>query len=170
MGRNQFLEKKIEGYIIEYSDIFYRLAYSYVKNTDDALDIVQESIYKAMTSMNTLRDPNSIKTWFYRIVVNTSLDFIRKRRKEICVDREFLFNGESGVVDDYPDIDLEKALEELPEVYYSIIVLRYFEDLKIKEIADVLDMNENTVKTRLYKGLERLKIRLDIEDEEVQDG
>ncbi len=170
MGRNKYLEKKIEDYIIEYSDMFYRLAYSYVKNADDALDIVQESIYKAITSINTLRDPNSIKTWVYRIIVNTSLDFIRKRRREISVDKEFLLNGESGVVDDYPDIDLENALEELPEVYYSIIVLRYFEDLKIREIADVLDMNENTVKTRLYKGLEKLKIRLDIEDEEAQNG
>jgi RNA polymerase sigma-70 factor (ECF subfamily) len=165
--RNRDLEKKIEDYVIEYKEVFYRLAYSYVKNADDALDIVQESIYKGISSMSTIKDPSSIKTWFYRIIVNTSLDFIRKRKREIAVDEEFLFNNSLGEVDNYPDIDLEKALGELPEIYHSIIVLRYFEDLKIKEIAEILDMNVNTVKTRLYKGLEELKLKMDVEDEEA---
>lgn len=170
MGRRDKLLKQIEDYVIEYKEALYRLAYSYVRNADDALDIVQESIYKGISSMDTLKDPSSIKTWFYRIVVNTSLDFIRKRKREVIIDREFLFDNELSEVDDYPDIDLEKALEELPEIYHSIIVLRYFEDLKIKEIAEVLELNVNTVKTRLYKGLGELKIKMDIGDEEAKNG
>ena len=58
----------------------YRLAYSYVKNADDALDILQESIYKAISSIESLKDSSYIKTWFYKIIVNTSLDFLEKER------------------------------------------------------------------------------------------
>ncbi|EPZ58642.1 RNA polymerase sigma factor sigV [[Clostridium] sordellii ATCC 9714] len=66
--------------------------------------------------------------------------------------------------DIYSDIDLEQALDRLPEEYKSIIMLRYFEDMKIEEIANVLQQNINTVKTKLYKGLRRLKIKINTED------
>ncbi|MBW4875114.1 MAG: sigma-70 family RNA polymerase sigma factor, partial [Paeniclostridium sp.] len=62
------------------------------------------------------------------------------------------------------DIYLEQALDRLPEEYKSIIMLRYFEDMKIEEIANVLQQNINTVKTKLYKGLRRLKIKINTED------
>lgn len=164
------LEKELEDYIIKNKELFYRLAYSYVKNIDDALDVVQESIYKAFSSIDSLKNFDYIKTWFYRIIVNVSLDFLRKRKREIVTDEEFLFNDNIGKVDNYPDIDLEKALETLPENYRSIIILRFFEDLKLEEIADVLDENVNTVKTRLYKALEILRISMDDEDKEAKNG
>ena len=161
------LENQLEGYIVNNKTLFYRLAYSYVKNNDDALDVVQESIYKAFASIDYLKDFSNIKTWFYRIVVNTSLDFIRKRKKEILTDKEFLLNNDTSTVDHYIDIDLERALETLAEKYRSIIVLRFFEDLKLEEIAEILDENVNTVKTRLYKALEVLRISINGEDKEV---
>jgi RNA polymerase sigma-70 factor (ECF subfamily) len=101
------LKEQIAEYVVKYKDNHYRLAYSYVKNADDALDIVQESIYKAISYMDTLKDPSYLKTWFYRIVVNTSLDFLRKRKKELVVDEEALSEYDSGAVDDYQDIDLQ---------------------------------------------------------------
>jgi RNA polymerase sigma-70 factor (ECF subfamily) len=159
------LEKQLEDYIIENKELFYRLAYSYVKNIDDALDVVQESIYKAFSSIDSLKNFDYIKTWFYRIIVNVSLDLLRKRKREIATDEEFLLNDDIGTVDNYPNIDLEKALEALPENYRSIIVLRFFEDLKLEEIAEILDENINTVKTRLYKGLEKLRISMDDDKE-----
>lgn len=165
--RRSKLEKYVEGYITEYKDAIYRLAYSYVKNPEDSLDIVQESIYKAFSSIDSLKEPAFIKTWFYRIVVNTSIDFIRKRKREILIDEEFIFNNDAGHTDTYRDIDLERALDDLPEDYRIIIILRYFEDLKIKEIAEVLDENINTVKTKLYKGLDKLKININIDSQEV---
>lgn len=164
------LEKQLEDYIIENKELFYRLAYSYVKNIDDALDVVQESIYKAFSSIDSLKNFDYIKTWFYRIVVNVSLDFIRKGKREIVTSEEFLLTTDTGTVDNYPDIDLEKALEALSENYRSIVVLRFFEDLKLEEIADVLDENVNTVKTRLYKALEILRISMDDEDKEAKNG
>lgn len=165
--RKKDLEKYIENYVTDYKEVIYRLAYSYVRNSQDALDIVQESIYKSFVYMDSLKDPKAIKTWFYRIVVNTSIDFIRKRKREILVDKEFLLNNDTGHRDDYKNIDLETALYQLPHDYRIIIILRYFEDLKIKEIAEVLDLNINTVKTRLYKALEDLKIEIKEDSQEV---
>ena len=158
------LEKYFEDYIIEHKEPIYRLAYSYVRNTEDALDIVQESIYKGISSLEYLKDTNVLKTWFYRIVVNTSLDFIRKRKREVVTDEEYLFENELIDAGNYSDVDLESALDNLPNQYRTIIILRYFEDLKINEIAEVLDMNINTIKTRLYKGLELLRVEMDVED------
>lgn len=165
--RSVGLEKHIENYIVEYKDDIYRLAYSYVRNVDDALDIVQDSILKAFSSIDSLREPQFIKTWFYRIVVNTSLDFIRKNKKEILVDESFLTIKDSGCEDTYDDIDLSKALNGLPDEYKTIVVLRYFEDLKIKEIAEILDQNINTIKTKLYSALNMLKIDTNIFEQEV---
>ena len=158
------LEKQFEDYIIEHKEAIYRLAYSYVKNPDDALDMVQESIYKGFLSLDSLKNPRAIKTWFYRIVVNTSLDFIRKSKREIIVDEEYLINNASGNSDSYSDIDLARALDKLPDNYRTIIILRYFEDLKLNEIAQILDININTIKTRLYKGLGLLRIKMDVDE------
>lgn len=85
---NNKLEKQLENYIIENKELFYRLAYSYVKNIDDALDVVQESIYKAFSSIDSLKNFDYIKTWFYRIIVNVSLDLLRKRKREVVTDRK----------------------------------------------------------------------------------
>ncbi|NMA48310.1 MAG: sigma-70 family RNA polymerase sigma factor [Tissierellia bacterium] len=154
------MEQQIAEHAIVYRENHYRLAYSYVRNEDDALDIVQESIYKAISSINSLKHPDYIKTWFYRIVVNTSLDSLRKRKRLDLVEEDVLLSFDSGKVDKYEEFDLKKALEELPERYRIIVILRYFEDLKIEEIAEVLNENINTVKTRLYKSLEILRLNL----------
>lgn len=164
------LEDQLEDYIIKNKELFYRLAYNYVKNIDDALDVVQESIYKAFSSIDSIKNFSYVKTWFYKIIVNVSLDFLRKRKKEIIIGEEFLLNNDIGTVDNYRDIDLEMALEALPENYRNIIILRFFEDLKLEEIAEVLGENINTVKTRLYKGLEILRISIDDEDKEAKNG
>jgi RNA polymerase sigma-70 factor (ECF subfamily) len=161
------LEKQITDYVIQYKENHYRLAFSYVKNADDALDIVQESIYKALKSKDSLKNANYIKTWFYRIVVNTAINFLRKQKRVGVVDEESLLSLNGGVMDNYENIDLQKALDALPASYRSVVILRYFEDLKIDEIAEVLNENVNTVKTRLYKSLEKLRLQMDDEVEEA---
>ncbi len=154
------LQKLFMEETIRQQENYYRLAYSYTKNPEDALDIVQESIYKAISSLDTLEDPRALKTWFYRILVNTSLDFLREQKKINVMDEELLEIHISGKEDLYPDIDLQKALDELPPAYRSIIVLRYFEDLKIEEVAAILNINANTVKTRLYTALKKLRLEM----------
>jgi len=155
------LAEQITDYIIKNKERHYRLAYSYVKNNDDALEVVQESIYKAISTMDSLKTPDYLNTWFYRIIVNTAIDLLRKRKKVVVMDDETLSHYDLSTVDHYADIDLHKALEDLPIQYRSIIVLRFFEDLKIEEIATVLDENVNTVKTRLYKALRMLRVQMD---------
>lgn len=155
--RDKAKEKLVVQYTLEYKEALYRLAYSYTKNESDALDVVQESIYKALASLEQLREPSYIKTWMYRIVVNTALDYIRKNKKYIYDENLMIDEGKS---DRYEDMDLKEALEALEEPYQSIVKLRYFEDLKINEIASVLGENENTIKTRLYKALKKLKVQI----------
>lgn len=65
-----------------------------------------------------------------------------------------------GAEDVYSDIDLKRTLEDLPAKYRSVIVLRYFEDMKISEVAEVLNENNNTIKTRLYQALQLLRVKL----------
>ncbi len=151
---------KVEKYIIDNKDSFYRIAYSYTKNEEDALDVAQESMYKALYSVENIKEVNYIKTWFYKILVRTSIDFIRKNRKyNNMTDIDLI--DETGEYDKYTDLDLRRALEELPIEYKSIIILRFFEDLKIEEVAIILDENVNTVKTRLYTALKKLKLKIE---------
>lgn len=160
-------EKLLTRCITDNKENIYRLAYSYVKNKEDALDIVQESIYKALTSIGILKNPEAVKSWLFRIVVNTSLDFLRKHKKVLLVDDEALEYYSSGAEDVYPDMDLERTLDELPLKYRSVIVLRYFEDLKIEEVAEILNENVNTVKTRLYQALQILRVTM--QDESLKE-
>ncbi|AUN13647.1 RNA polymerase sigma-70 factor [[Clostridium] sordellii] len=156
-------ESKVKDYIVENQERFYKIAYSYVKNEDDALDIVHDAICKALQKIDTLKNIEVVKTWFYKILVNSAIDYIRKNNKYVSLSQEDMIN-EKISNDIYSDIDLEQALDRLPEEYKSIIMLRYFEDMKIEEIANVLQQNINTVKTKLYKGLRRLKIKINTED------
>ncbi|RBP95834.1 RNA polymerase sigma (SigV) subunit [Cytobacillus firmus] len=144
--------------INDHKEDFYRLAFSYVKNQEDALDIVQESIKKALISIETIQKAGSIKSWFYTIVVRTSIDFLRKQKKITLMDDQTLEFLSHGIVDSYNDIDLSNALDELPVQYKTVIILRFFEDLKLEEISEIIDENINTVKTRLYRGLKLLRI------------
>lgn len=128
------------------------------------MDVVQEAIHKALKSVHRLEDASKMHSWFYKIVVNTALDFLRKKKRVQVTDDdtlEFLSQGESDV---YEDQDVKRAIEDLPEMYRVIIILRFFEDLKLEDIAQILDENENTIKTRLYKALRLLKVELSQEE------
>lgn len=151
----------IENYILQNKESHYRIAYSYVNNKDDALDIVQESIYKALSSADSLANEDYIKTWYYRILVNTSMDVLRKKGKLSYVEDIVLDLNCETQEDIYENFDLQNAMDNLPHSCRLIINLRYFEDLKLEEIADILGENLNTVKTRLYKGLKKLRIELE---------
>lgn len=161
------MEKKrsvIEEYILENKDKFYRLAFAYTKNREDALDIVQDSIVKALRSYDSLQNIKHIKTWYYKILTNSAIDFIRKNKKYVLTDEDTMAVGR-GKCDIYENLDLKKALNLLSYEYRMVIMLRYFEDLKLQEIADVLGENINTVKTRLYKALKLLKLDDSIKEE-----
>jgi len=153
-------ETELIAFIMDNKASFYRFAYSYVRNQEDALDIVQDSIHKALKKQHQLKDISMMKSWFYRIVATTSLDFLRKKKRWHVTDDENLEILASGLVDTYKNLDLEQAINQLPPSYKAIVILRFFEDLKLEEIASVLGENINTVKTKLYKALKILRTEM----------
>ncbi len=150
--------KQLEEYLLEKRNAHFRLAYSYVKNDEDAWDILQDAIVKALRAIHKHQYPEYINSWFYRILINACLDFLRKRKRFISIEETDL----ETAIDHYQDLDLQQALDNLPTELKTIIILRYFEDQKIGDIAKMLDLNENTVKTKLYRSLKLL--RMDLEE------
>ena len=151
----------VTKFIIENREGYYRLAYTYVKNQQDALDIVQEAICKALESQHKLKNPDGIKSWFYKIVVHTALDFLRKSNKIVLTEDEILEDIGGSRSDNYEDTDLMSALDRLSDENKTIVVLRYFESMKLQDIASIMNMPESTVKTKLYSSLKKLRIELE---------
>ncbi|QUG43276.1 sigma-70 family RNA polymerase sigma factor [Psychrobacillus sp. INOP01] len=151
----------VENYIIENQNAHYRLAFSYVKNKESALDIIQDSIMKALKSIDSLEQTGYLKTWFYRILINTSIDFIHKNKRIVVVEDEVLdFHLPSSEME-VPDIDLYEAIDNLAPEQKTLIILRFFEDIKIEDIAKMLGVNQNTIKTRLYATLRKLRTNME---------
>jgi len=150
----------VERYIIDNQQAYYRLAFSYVKNKENALDIVQEAVLKALRSIDRLDEVNYLKTWLYRIIVNTSIDFIRKHARVSIMEDEILESHLPSSENELNDLDLREAIDHLPPTYKTIIILRFFEDLKLEEIAEITGDNLNTVKTRLYAALRKLRVEM----------
>ena len=160
MGKNNNHDYLV-NFIINQREACYRLAYSYVHNKEDALDIIQDSICKALSKEKGLENPEAVKSWFYRIVVNTALDFLRKNKRYVYVEDDVLEVVSPSAEDHYEDIDLKAAIEKLPTLSKTVIILRYYEDMKIEDIARIMNENVNTTKTRLYASLKKLKLSLD---------
>ncbi|MBS5794075.1 MAG: sigma-70 family RNA polymerase sigma factor [Clostridiales bacterium] len=150
--------RKNKVYLIEESLLknynkYYKLAFSYVHNDSDAMDIVQDSAYKAIKNAELLKNQKYVDTWIYRIVINQCKTFLSKNKQitDDISDVNISFN------DKYENIDLKNALNALDDDEKAIIILRFFEDLKIEDIASVLDIKVNTVKSRLYRCLRKLE-------------
>ena len=147
-------EQKIEQLLLENYNSYYRLAYSYVHNESDACDIVQNGAYRAILHSDTLRQEKYAATWIYRIMLNEIFRFVKKEQP-LSLDA---VEAEQGKEDAYENIDLQRALDLLPKEDKAVIELKYFEDMKLTEIAEVLNENVNTIKSRLYRGLKKLRV------------
>lgn len=152
--------EQVERFIIEHQHAHYRLAFSYVKNKENALDIIQDAIVKALRSIDGLQEAKYMKTWFYRILVNTAIDFIRKHQRVSIMPDEILDTHLPPSENNVRDFDLQEAVDQLSPTYKTIILLRFFEDMKIEEIAEITGDNVNTVKTRLYAALRKLRVEM----------
>ncbi len=148
-------------YILDNQTKFYRLAYSYAGNANDAMDIVQNAICKALRYYGTLKEEKALRTWFYRILVNESLLFIKKRKREMPSEENPYMQQpyyEKGY--DISD-DLYDQINQLDEEVQEIIKLRFYEEMTLQEISDTLQMNLSTVKAKLYRGLKLLKLSME---------
>ena len=153
-------KQQFETYITQNIDSAYRFAYTYSKNREEAEDTVNESVIKALKSMHTLKSPEYLGTWFYRIIVNTALTKIKRNKKIVYIDPDD-FADVQDEKDEFSDISFEQMIGILEPKYRSIIVLRFFEGRPLEEISIILEENLNTVKTRLYKALKILRIEME---------
>ncbi|WP_326569832.1 sigma-70 family RNA polymerase sigma factor [Bacillus niameyensis] len=142
----------------------YRMAYIYVKNQQDALDIVQETAYKSFSQIQTLKNPDYFKTWLIRIAINTALSYLRREKKVVHLNPEYAEMFPSNDKDVSLQITLRDLVEGLKESEKSVVLLRFYADYTIEEISNILDMPLGTVKTNLYRSLDKLRKQLKRED------
>ncbi|MHC1748551.1 MAG: RNA polymerase sigma factor [Cellulosilyticaceae bacterium] len=157
------MENEIIEYILNNKEKHYRIAYSYVKNKEDALDIVQDAIVKALKYQSSLKEIGYVNTWFCRIIINTAKTYLQKQNKYIDVDDGALESCQMPVYDHYTNFELEDALEYLSYTEKTIVILKYIEGLELKEIATVMEKNISTIKSILYRALKKLRILLENE-------
>ena len=164
-------------------NLWYKRIYNYVlkysSNADLTADITQKTFIAVFKNLKKLKDAGSFKPWIYRIATNFCHEEGRKQARNKLVSmtpmneeddttapieseaKERMFNPEQS----YQQVELEKilfgCLQDLPEDVRSVILMKEYEGFKFHEIADALNTSENTVKTRLYRGLKVLKQRLE---------
>ncbi len=153
----QILYERLIQYILENQDRFYRVAYSYTRHQEDALDAVQSAVCKALEAHENIKNADAIRTWFYKILINECLTVLKKRGK-VVLTADTVAQEEVYYEKGYEQGgDIEQELEKLEMDIQVIIKLRFFEEMSLKEISGITGFNLNTVKTKLYRGLKLLK-------------
>ena len=157
-------KEKFTELFSKYQNDVYRVAFVYMKNHEEALDIVQETAYRAYLKFNTLNELKYFKTWLIKIAVNCSIDLLRKKQK---VNQMEIKEHHIPYIENN-DVPLSVSLQDLLEVINSnertILFLRYFEDYTFREISEFLNQPISTVKTIHYRALEKLRERVRKED------
>ena len=159
------MRERLIEFLLENQNKFYRYAFTYVHHREMAMDTVQSSFLKAIENIHTLKNPDAMKTWFYRILTNECLLLLKKAQKEQLVepseikDEIYFEKAYEG------SLELYEAVRQLSPETQTIIFLHYYEEYTLKEISKITGYNVNTVKSRLYAGLKKLKT---IVKEEVQ--
>ncbi len=151
--------------MIEYGNELVRLAFSYVKDTEIAKDMVQNTFIKCYKKLGSFRFDAQIKTWLYRITINECKDYLKSWNYQMVQVKSFinetaksiLPSTEKTVIDKYNNEEMKDTIFSLPKVYREVVYLYYYESLKTEEIAKVLDIPVDTVKTRLRRAKQRLK-------------
>ncbi len=134
----------------------YKVAKSYLKNEEDIADVMQDTILSAYEHLKDLKQAAYYKTWITRILINRCIDLLNEQRRSIPASLDEILEEHSR---DYPadDQGFYDLLSELPEEIRPIFLLYYGEGFRTREIAEILDLNENTVKSRLKRGRQKLK-------------
>ncbi|MGG7176771.1 RNA polymerase sigma factor [Clostridium paraputrificum] len=157
INKNTAFEKIVE----EYSNSIIRLCYLQSGNRDESEDLAQDVFIKIYKNINKFKGDSSIYTWIYRITINVCLTYLKKKNKYMYeeLDDKYISNTnvENEVVNNFSREILRKSLFETPQNYRIPLYMYYFENLKVSEIAEILEMNENTVKTRLRRGKDFIK-------------
>lgn len=142
----------------------YALAMSYMKQEDDALDCMQQSILKAYEHLGSLRDPEKFRPWLYGILINCCKDELRRRKRAGLSDEPAEERPEpESVVSAETKQVLWSAVNRLSDPYRTVLILFYYEDLPTADIAAATDTRPATVRKQLERARELLKAELEKE-------
>ncbi|MBG9455806.1 RNA polymerase sigma factor [Lysinibacillus sphaericus] len=131
-------------------EILYRMAFTYLKNEQDALDVMQDLVYKALKKMHTVKQHEYARTWLVRVLINCCKDHLRKRKPTVAIK-------EHHQVEWVIYSDMERLLEHLSLSEQQLVYMKYFQQLKNKEIAELNQIPEGTVKSKLHYILKKLR-------------
>jgi RNA polymerase sigma-70 factor (ECF subfamily) len=164
-------EDAIEAFVRQYEKDVFRLALSIVNEPTEAHEITQETFITALKSLHTYQERKSLRAWLYTIGLNLSRSHLRKRRlverlrttltNIFRVDIQKQSSPEEVVIQNEKETLIWEALNKLDERQRMVIVLRYFHELSITEISEILSVNEGTIHSRLHTARQRLKKTLE---------
>jgi RNA polymerase sigma-70 factor (ECF subfamily) len=161
-----------------YKDKIYHLGYRMLNQKQEAEDVVQETFLRVYMNLERYDENQKFSTWIYRIATNLCIDRLRKRKPNYSIDAEMSDNDgtdwhailpsdEAGPEDELilseTQQNIRNAIQSLPDKYRTVVVLRYLHDMSLQEISDVLEMPVTTVKTRVHRGREFLRKKLEPE-------
>lgn len=155
--------ERLEDFIRQHGEELLRLAFTYVKSRPVAEDIVQEVLIKAFEKPEAFRGDSQYRTYLYRITINQCKDYLKswQYRKQVLTDT-FRNRAETKLgIDSEDEQILGKQILSLPLHFREILILYYYKELNTREIAEMLMIPENTVKTRLQRGRKQLKLNLE---------
>lgn len=148
-------------FLRELEPFVFRVSYHLTGHRQDAEDLAQEALLKVCRHLHSYRGESALQSWIYRIVMNTQRDSLRKKRHvelvEITESSSTSDGFEGGVS---LKLSVQRLLKDLPDLDRQIFLLRFEQDLSVKEVADLLEMKEATVKTRLFRLRDRLRENL----------
>ncbi|WP_245631794.1 sigma-70 family RNA polymerase sigma factor [Alicyclobacillus ferrooxydans] len=153
----------------QYGTDVINFAYSYVRNYHQAQDIAQDVFLRAFQNAHTFRGESSVKTWLLSITANRCRDYLRSwhvrhellPKEEALQDEVAPLNTEATVIERISNDEVWQQVSELPVKYREVVVLYYLRDLSTKEVADVLGISDEAVRTRLHRGRSLLKERFE---------
>ena len=159
-------KKSLEKLLGKHLQGIFNMCYRYSLNEDDSNDITQEVCIKIVKNLSKFKFKSSFKTWVYRITYNETINYLKKNKQNLS------FEEESYKIESIntPEKELEKKeiykiitkeINKLDETSRNIILMYYYDDLKIKEISQIIWINENTIKTKLKRAKQFLKPKIE---------
>ena len=150
-------EKQFDYVYNEYAKELYNIAYGYTRNRDDSIDIMQNAYVVLLESNKKFESNEHIKYFLIRVTINESLDLLKSaNKKKVIRNNDFVINFPETKKEEL-QFDLSEIVSTLPEKYKTIIILHYYDDMKIKDISNVLKISEPAVKKRLERARNLIK-------------
>lgn len=149
--------------IMAQKEDFYRLAYVYLKNQEDALDALEDMIVKVYENIKTLKEPQAFYSWSKTILVNCCKQNLRQKSKVVLLQELPEGPAHEPYKEQEERMAFEVHLSHLKPKYQEVLRLRFLLDMDYSTIADLLNIPLGTVKSRIHKGLEKLKEKMEVE-------